>query len=74
MGWLIFVGIVLLLLLILMIPVHVIAEWDKELALRIRYLFLKFTVFPVKTDKKEKSRKEKSSKKEIRIIKKNKAI
>ncbi len=65
MGWLIFAGIVFSLLLMLMIPVHVIAEWDKELALRIRYLFLKFTIFPVKTDKKEKSKKERVSKKEI---------
>ncbi len=65
MGWLIFAGVVFSLLLILMIPVHVIAEWDKEFALRIRYLFFKFTVFPIKTDKKEKTRKEKSTKKAI---------
>ena len=66
MGWIIFAGIVFAVLLILMIPVHVVAEWDRKLALRIHYLFLKFTVFPVKVNKKEKKEKKGSTKKAVK--------
>lgn len=62
MGWLIFAGIVLLLTALLMIPVHVRAEWKETLSVEIRYLFLKFKLYPA--EKKEKKKKKSSDKAE----------
>lgn len=62
MGWLIFAGIVLLLTALLMIPVHVRAEWKETLSVEIRYLFLKFKLYPA--EKKEKKKKKSSGKAE----------
>lgn len=56
MGWLIFVGIVLLLTVLLMIPVHVRAEWKETIFVEIRYLFLKGKLYPSE-GKKEKRKK-----------------
>ena len=47
-GWLIFLGIILFIILLLALPVHVIAEWNEKLTLRVRYLFFKFTIIPGK--------------------------
>lgn len=60
MGWLIFAGIILLLALLLMIPIHVRAEWKETLSVEIRYLFLKFKLYPA--EKKEKKKKKSSEK------------
>ena len=59
-GWLIFLGIILFIILLLALPVHVIAEWNEKLTLRVRYLFFKFTIIPGK----EKEKKKKTPKKE----------
>ena len=62
-------GIILFIVLLLALPVHVIAEWNEKLTLRVRYLFFKFTVIPgkekekkPKAEKKEKSEKPKEQK------------
>ena len=57
MGWLIFGGILLLLLALLMIPVHITADWNENFSVKIRYLFIKKTLFPFA--EKEKKPKEK---------------
>ena len=59
-GWLIFLGIILFIILLLALPVHVIAEWNEKLTLRVRYLYIKYTKIPGK----EKEKKKKTPKKE----------
>ncbi|MBQ7874422.1 MAG: DUF2953 domain-containing protein [Oscillospiraceae bacterium] len=61
-GWLIFGGIILLILGILMIPVHAAADYKEEFSLRIRFLFFfNIQLFPMKekTEKEEKPKEEK---------------
>ena len=64
MGWLIFLGIILFIILLLCLPVHVIAEWNNELKLKIRYLFLNFTVLPEQKKEPKKQKEEKKPEKE----------
>ena len=59
-GWLIFLGIILFIILLLALPVHIVADWNEHLTLKIRYLFFKFTIMPGK----EKEKKKKTPKKE----------
>ena len=59
-GWLIFLGIILFIILLLALPVHIVADWNEHLTLKIRYLFFKFTIIPGK----EKEKKKKTPKKE----------
>ncbi len=62
MGWLIFFGILLLILGILMIPVHAIAEYKEDFILDIKFLlFFKKRIIPF--SKKEKTPEEKTEKK-----------
>ncbi|MBQ2899794.1 MAG: DUF2953 domain-containing protein [Oscillospiraceae bacterium] len=56
-GWLIFFGIIILILGLLMIPVHAVADYKENFSLVIKFLFFfKFTVFPMK-EKPEKEEK-----------------
>ena len=68
-GWLIFLGIILFIILLLALPVHIVADWNEHLTLKIRYLFFKFTIIPgkekeikPKEDKQKKSEKPKENK------------
>lgn len=57
-GLLIFLGTIILILGILMIPVHAAAYYKEEFSLKIKFLFLfKYTVFPMKKKEKEKTEK-----------------
>ena len=63
-GWLIFLGIILFIILLLALPVHIVADWNEHLTLKIRYLFFKFTIIPGKEkEKKPKEDKQKKSEK-----------
>ncbi len=76
MGWLIFGGILIFILALLMVPVHVIVDWNEKLSVRIRYLFIKKTLFPLDKEKeepkKEEEKKEKSSERQKNKKKKSK--
>jgi len=57
-GLLIFLGTIILILGILMIPVHAAAYYKEEFSLIIKFLFFfKYTVFPMKKKEKEKTEK-----------------
>ena len=59
-GLYIFLGIILFILAVLMIPVHVAADYKDEFSLKIRFLFFfKYVIFPMKEKKKEKEEKQK---------------
>lgn len=61
-GWLIFFGIILLILGVLMIPVHAEAYYKEELSLKIKFLFfIKMQILPAK-EKKKKEEKPKEEK------------
>lgn len=62
-GWLVLLGILLFLLLILLIPIHLNIEYDGELRVWVRYLFIRYPLYPPKP-KKEKKPKEKKGKPE----------
>ncbi len=74
MGWLIFFGILLIILGILMIPVHAIAEYKESFILDIKFLlFFKKRVIPFeKKDKKEEKQEQKSEKGQTEKEKKTK--
>lgn len=74
MGWLIFAGIILLLALLLMIPIHVWAEWKETLSIEIRYLFLKFKLYPAEKKKKKSSEKTKPEQQKKTVKKKEKRL
>ena len=64
-GLYIFLGIILFILGVLMIPVRAVADYKNEFSLKIRFLFfLNYTVFPMKEKKKEEKPKEEKQKKE----------
>ncbi|MBQ5666745.1 MAG: DUF2953 domain-containing protein, partial [Oscillospiraceae bacterium] len=53
-------GIILFILAVLMIPVHVAADYKEEFSLKIKFLFFfKYVIFPMKEKKKEKEEKQK---------------
>ena len=59
-GLYIFLGIILFILAVLMIPVHVAADYKDEFSLKIKFLFFfKYVIFPMKEKKKEKEEKQK---------------
>ena len=59
-GLYIFLGIILFILAVLMIPVHVAADYKEEFSLKIKFLFFfKYVIFPMKEKKKEKEEKQK---------------
>ena len=63
--WLIFGGVILLILGLLMIPVHVTADYKEKLFVKIRFLlFFKLNVFPFEEKEKEEKEKPKKQKKE----------
>ncbi len=65
MGWLIFVGIILFIFAVLMIPVHAVADYKDDFSLKIKFLFFfKYTVFPMKEKEKEEKPKEEKPKTE----------
>ena len=45
-GWFIFLGVLLLLFLLLLIPVGVCARYDKELRVTLKIGFIPVTLFP----------------------------
>ena len=59
MGWIIFGGILLLFFVLLMIPVHITADWNEEISVKIRYLFIRKTLYPFE-EKKEKPKEKKA--------------
>lgn len=62
-GWLIFLGVILFILGVLMIPVHAEGYYKEEFSLKIRCLFfLKFTILPAKEKEKKKEEKPKEKK------------
>lgn len=63
-GWLIFGGIMLLIFGILMIPVHVTADYKEELSVKIRFLFfVKMQIIPQKKRKKKPEEQKEEAKK-----------
>ncbi len=59
-GLYIFLGIIFFVLAVLMIPVHVAADYKEEFSLKIRFLFFfKYVIFPMKEKKKEREEKQK---------------
>lgn len=62
MGWLIFLGIILLIIVLLALPVHIVIDRNEKLTIKVRYLFFTFVIVP--SDKKEKEPKEKKAKPE----------
>ena len=63
--WLIFGGVILLILGLLMIPVHVTADYKEKLFVKIRFLlFFKLNVFPFEEKEKEEKEKPKKQKKD----------
>lgn len=61
-GWLIFFGIIILILGLLMIPVHAVADYKENFSLVIKFLFFfKLKIFPMK-EKPEKEEKPKEEK------------
>lgn len=58
MGWIIFGGILLLLFVLLMLPVHVTADWDEKVTVKIRYLFIRKTLYPFEEKKKTPEKKD----------------
>ena len=51
-GLYIFLGIILFILAVLMIPVHVAADYKDEFSLKIKFLFFfKYVIFPMKEKK-----------------------
>ena len=59
-GLYIFLGIIIFILAVLMIPVHVAADYKNEFSLKIKFLFFfKYVVFPESEKKKEKKEKQK---------------
>lgn len=55
MGWYILAAILFLLVVILLVPVHAIVEWNKNLFIKIRFLFFRFSIIPNNKKKKKKS-------------------
>ncbi len=45
-GWYITIGILALILFLLLCPIKLIAEFDNDLVITLKYLFLKFTLYP----------------------------
>ncbi len=58
---LIILSVLAVLLILLLCDVSVLVEYNKELTVRIKYLFFQFKVFPVKKDKKAKGKKDKQA-------------
>lgn len=75
-GWLILLGILLFFLLLLLIPVHLDIEYDGELRVNVRYLFIKYPLYPPrpKKEKKPKKKKEKPEEKKEKPKKENAAV
>jgi putative Mn2+ efflux pump MntP len=64
-GWLIFGGVILFILGLLMIPVHITADYKENLSVKIRFLlFFKLNVFPFEEKEKAEQQKPKKQKKE----------
>ena len=56
-GWFIFLGVLLLLFLLLLIPVGVCARYDKELRVTLKIGFIPITLYPSKPKKRKKKKK-----------------
>lgn len=71
-GFYIFLGIVCIILIILIIPVHIKFIYNEDVYLSIRYLFLNFKILPQKekTEKQIKKEEKKQEKKQKRLNKK----
>lgn len=70
-------AVVVIILILLLAPIHLNAVFDNELTLKLRYLFLIFTIVPAKekkAKKKNKSTKENKSEKKPEKEKKNSKI
>ena len=63
-GWFIFLGVLLLLFLLLLIPVGVCARYDKELRVTLKIGFIPVTLFPSKPKKEKKKKKKDKTEKE----------
>ncbi len=63
MGWIIFFGILLFILLILMIPVRAVIDYKEKLTVKIKFLFFfTYDLIPGKKKKKEEAKKEQPAK------------
>ena len=64
-GLYIFLGIIIFILAVLMIPVHAVADYKDSFSLKIKFLFFfKFDIFPMKEKKKEEKGEQEKPKKE----------
>ncbi len=72
MGWIIFGGILALILALLMVPVHITADWNKKLSVKVRYLFIKKTLFPMEKKEEPKEKEEEIKPTEKQTTKKKK--
>jgi predicted membrane protein len=69
---LIILGIIIFIMLILAIPVNIYSEYNEEFVLYIRYLFIKYYIYPPQEKKNKKKKKENQQKKQIQKRKKKK--
>ena len=67
---LIILGIIIFIMLILAIPVNIYSEYNEEFVLYIRYLFIKYYIYPPQEKKNKKKKKEKKPKDEKKDDKK----
>ena len=64
-GLYIFLGIIIFILAVLMIPVHAVADYKDSFSLKIKFLFFfKYDIFPMKEKKKEEKEKQEEPKAE----------
>lgn len=67
---LIILGIIIFIMLILAVPVNIYSEYNEEFVLYIRYLFIKYYIYPPQEKKNKKKKKEKKPKDEKKDDKK----